>query len=329
MPLRSTSTFVSPNRKCCIVLLLLALGSCTKHTGQATQTVARVGGTELTVNQLNDELSRQPQVAGSDPQTISRLVLEKLINQQVLYNKAMEKELDRDPAVLQAIERAKRMILAGAYLDRYVPKPAEPTDAQVSDYFSAHPELFAHRKEYDLLQVAFPASALTADLKSELEHAKIREDVISTLNEHKIEFQQQEITRSAEDLPLDLLAHIYTFQRGQVYVTQGPAQADLIELLASTEQPLSEQQAVPMIRRFIENKNRQEAVDAEVKRLRAATTIEYMGEFAKDKHAVNAPSVSDNGQAAAAPGTGTAPPQGAASLPNQDSIERGVSGLGN
>lgn len=233
----------------------------------------------------------------------------------------MDKELDCDPGVLQAIEGAKRMILAGAYLDRYVPQPAEPTDVQVNEYFNAHPELFAHRKEYKFLRVAFPASVLTDELKSKRERARTREDFISILNESKIEFQQHEITSSAEQLPLNLLTHIYTLQRGQVYITQGPIQVELIQLLDSSELPLTQLEVVPMIRRFIENKNRQEAIDAKIKRLRAATTIEYLGEFAKVKAAVNAPSVSDNGQV-------TAPVSGAASLPSQDSIDRGVSGLG-
>jgi hypothetical protein len=107
------------------------------------------------------------------------------------------------------------------------------------------------------------------------------------------------------------------------------AQVELIQLVDSMERPLTEQQAAPAIRRFIENKNREEEVDAEVKRLRAATKIEYLNDFAKKKLAANTPLPTDEGRPAVAPVVRTVAKQGPVSSPKEeDYIERGVSGLG-
>lgn len=80
---------------------------------------------------------------------------------------------------------------------------------------------------------------------------------------------------------MPLVKQISNLQEGEriVITDQGP-NIDLVELLSSSQQAVTEQQAAAAIRRFIQTQKHNEAVDAEVKRLRATTNIEYLGEFA-------------------------------------------------
>jgi EpsD family peptidyl-prolyl cis-trans isomerase len=74
-----------------------------KKPGQA---LASVNGDEITVLQLNEELQRAGVQAGQQ-EVASKRLLEGLIDRQLLVAEATKEKLDRDPKVVQAIERAR------------------------------------------------------------------------------------------------------------------------------------------------------------------------------------------------------------------------------
>ena len=61
--------------------------------------------------------TRGLQTAGPDA---TRQAVDSLINEQLLVKSALDNKLDRDPAVVQALERARRQVLARAYVERLV-----------------------------------------------------------------------------------------------------------------------------------------------------------------------------------------------------------------
>lgn len=264
------------------VVLLSTLSACGDDAAKtSTQAAARVGDTELTVHQINDEMVRQPQVASGNAEGFSRQALEILINQQVVANKALENELDRDPSVMQAIERAKRMILVQAYMDRNLGKPTAPTDVEVNEYYKSHPELFAQRRSFSLRQLSIPANLVNDELRAKLDSSGGLDEVVVELTQMDIPFGDEQVTRLSEDLPMSLVKKISNLQEGEhvVVAGQGP-NINLVEMLNSASQAVTEQQAAAAIKRFIQTQKHNEAVDAEVKRLRATTNIEYLGKFA-------------------------------------------------
>lgn len=300
-------------------ILLSTLSACGEDAPESsTQAAARVGDTELTVHQINDEMARQPQVVSKDPKDFSRQALEILINQQVVANKALKNELDRDPSVMQAIERAKRMILVQAYMDRNLGKPAVPTDAEVKEYYEANPELFAERRSYNLRQLSIPANLVNDELQGKLTNLSGLDEIANELKQAGIPFGDEQVARLAEKLPMPLVSKIAELQEGEhlLIADQGP-NIELVELLGSTDQSVTEKQAAAAIRRFIQTQKHNEAVDAEVKRLRASTNIEYLGKFASGEA---------EGSAAL---TSASEPESSDDKNQEDGfIERGVAGLG-
>ena len=67
----------------------LLLAACTGHKKDATQSVARVDGTEITVHQLKYQLQRE-HVRPDQEEAASRKVLDQLIDEQLLVEKAEE-----------------------------------------------------------------------------------------------------------------------------------------------------------------------------------------------------------------------------------------------
>ena len=76
--------------------------------------------------QLNEELQRAG-VTAAQQETASKQLLQVLIDRQLLQEAAAKENLDRDPKVMQAIDRAKSLIIAQAYLQKRVGSVAKPT----------------------------------------------------------------------------------------------------------------------------------------------------------------------------------------------------------
>jgi len=89
----------------------------------------------------------------------------------------------------------------------------------------------------------------------------------------------------------------------------------VIVLADSQLQPATLEQAKPAIARALQQQVRQKAAKTELEALRTEAKIEYLGEFA------------DAGKEAAAPAEAAKPAEPAATDPDADAINKGLSGL--
>ena len=102
------------------------------------QALASVNGEEITVLQLNEELQRA-NVAPAKQQAASKQLLQVLIDRQLLQHEAEKEKLDRDPKVMQAVERAQSLIVAQAYMQKRIGSAGQADPAEVEAYFNEHP----------------------------------------------------------------------------------------------------------------------------------------------------------------------------------------------
>ncbi len=306
-----------------LIAAVLATGCGDKKEGaeggdKATQVAAKVDGTEITVHQVNYALQRIPNLDKDQTRAASLQVVKSLVDQQLLVQKAEADKLDRDPAVVQALDAAKRQILAEAYMTRKLGTPAEPTDAEVSDYFNKHPELFSNRKIYRLQEISIKAPKDKQEaIRAQLTASKTLVDFGAWLKAQNIEFKAAQGVKPAEQLPLDLLPKLASMPDGQAMVVNAPEGLLVVVMAGSQAQPVSMEQAKPAIARMLQQQNRQKAAKAELDALRAAAKIEYVGEFA------------DAGKEAAAPAAEAAKPAEAAPAAgaDADAMSKGISGL--
>ena len=81
------------------VMLGLGLAGCGhKSEGGATQVVAKVNGDEISIHQVNFQLARLGALDKEKSKLAAKEVLSKLVNQELLKQKAVEAKLDRDLA---------------------------------------------------------------------------------------------------------------------------------------------------------------------------------------------------------------------------------------
>ena len=104
-----------------IVLSTLVLGACGDRPPEkkaASQVAAKVNDGEISVHQINFVLQRTPNIPAAKAEAAKRQVLESLIDQELAVQQAMEAKLERTPNVMQAIESARREILARAFIEQ-------------------------------------------------------------------------------------------------------------------------------------------------------------------------------------------------------------------
>ena len=146
-----------------LLMLALALAGCGNKEKKAGQSLASVNGEEITVLQLNEELQRSG-VQAARQEAASKQLLEVLIDRQLLQNEAAKEKLDRDPKVVQAVERAKALIVAQAYMQKRIGNLPRPDKAEVEEYYRKNPQFFANRKQFDMKQLVLSTADLDAQV---------------------------------------------------------------------------------------------------------------------------------------------------------------------
>ncbi len=301
--------------------VLVLLAACGKDDGKksATQAAARVNKSEISVHQINQALARAGSIPPEQAKAAANQMLDKLIEQELFVQQAVEKKLDRDPKVMQAVEAARREILARAYAEQVMGNAAKPGADEIKSFYAGHPELFAERRVYNLQELAIKAGAdRLAELQALLGKGKTLPEIVDWLKANNIPYAANAGIRTAEQLPLELLPKYHAIKDGQSALLIGPSGAIVAYVAGSQKVPLDETAATPFIEQFLQNRKRMELAAAELKSLKGKAKIEYQGEFGPPDAA---PAAAQKPAAAAAPAAAQKPAAAG------QHIDKGIAGL--
>lgn len=268
------------------VLVTSALAACGgKDKPAASQVAAKVNSEEISVHQINQALGRAD-LANVPPEKVAQVrreILDKLIDQQLLVEQAVDKKLDRTPNVMMAIESARREILSRAYVEQLASSQPKPTQEEARKYFVAHPQLFSERKIFNIQEIVIPAGAGVSTQAREMVSAgKSMDEIAAWLKNKGIKFSGRNATQAAEQIALDLLPKLHALKDGQGLVFDGSQNTVIVRVISSQASPVSEAQALPKITQFLGNQGLNEALERELKRIKEKAKLEYVGDFAKD-----------------------------------------------
>ena len=282
MTLLSSVTARRPHLVLALVAAAALLAACgEKKEGAATQTAAKVNKDEVTVHQINFVLQQQRNLRPEQTDAASKQILERLIDQQLALQKAEETKIDRDPRVMQQLEAARREIIARAYLEKLGEAAPKPTPEEIKKYYDEKPALFSQRRIYQIQEISIEApQERLPEIRERLAAAKNVNEFVQYLNSAGLRFSGNQAVRAAEQLPLASLDALSKLQDGQALVVPTPTGAQVAVLAGSRMQPVTEEQARPAIEQFLLNERRRKLVEDEVKAMRAAAKIEYVGKFA-------------------------------------------------
>ncbi|MDM7948596.1 EpsD family peptidyl-prolyl cis-trans isomerase [Hydrogenophaga sp.] len=311
---------------CLLCLGILSLSACgdSEAPKAATQVAVKVGSSEISIHQINQALARTPLNSSSkdEVQAARQATLERLIDQQLAVDQATELKLHRSPDVVAKLEAARREVLARAYLEQLSQSVTKASAEEVKQYYDSNPALFAERRIFNLQELRIPRVGESLDqLRTMAEQGRNLDEVAAMLKAQNVGFGAGGGVRNAEQVPMEILPKLHALKDGQnLLVVQGPG-ATLLRLAASSSSPVTLATATPGIEKFISNRRTTETVSGEIKRLRAATTIQYEGDFAQASATaadVAAPAAENKVSPSASESPGK---------PDAGQIERGLQGL--
>jgi peptidyl-prolyl cis-trans isomerase C len=246
-----------------------------------SQVVATVNDREITISQLKQAMySSATGTAPSNP-TASKQALDSLVNEELLVQKAIANKLDRDPAVVRAIENARRQILVRAYAERYVFPKGDVTAADKEQYYRDNPQLFEHRKIYLLDAFSLLDDHLTPALQGALEQTHSADQIRDLLNRQRVKYTVQKSSRATEDLPPDMLQQFAKATVGDVLTaTQPDGKALLLSVGGIVDGPLAFDQASSRIAQYLAARRDRAALDEQVKEAKAVAKITYPSDVA-------------------------------------------------
>ena len=282
-----------------ILLTVAGLAACggdkQKKVGQA---LASVNGEEITALQLNEELQRAG-VPAAQQEAASKQLLEALIDRQVVENVALKEKIDRDPKVMQAVERAKALIISQAYMQKKLSGIARPSKAEVEDYFNKHPELFSNRKQFDMRQLLIASKDMNDALKQVIDKSKSLDEVAAWMESNKISFARAQVSRTTTDLAPELVGKLQSMPKGQLFIINEGERAMLMTIVDIKDVPVKLAAAAPQIEQYLVNIKTKDAAKQEMERLRAAAKIEYLNQPAATAASGAASAASASASAAA------------------------------
>lgn len=281
-----------------LAALILALAGCDEKKGVEAASgplAAKVNGEAIPVAAIESELAKVGVKNGAESQEVANRVLNAMLEQRLLAQQARKSGLEKDPEVASALQAAERQVLAQAYAEKLTASAAKAGDAEVDGYYDKHPELFAERRIYRLQEIMIQVSPESVGaVKARLGEGANLNALVQWLKSQNIPARGAQSVKSAEQLPLELLAKLHPLKDGQAITMEGPKQITLLAITGSQSQPLTREQAKPAIERFLLTAHKREMAKAEIDKLRAAAKIEYVAPYAEAKggavaHAASAP----------------------------------------
>lgn len=264
-----------------VILLSIVFTGCSKQE-KAPSAIASVNGTVISRAQFEQALSRLNLAPQNLTPQAKDQVVQALVDQELVVQAANAKKLDQDPTVQQSLKAAHDQILSQAYLQQVGKSEEKPTEADMDAYYKQHPELFSQRRIYNLQELAIVASKdKLADINSHLESSHNLNDFVNWLHTQNIPFRTGSGTKSAEQLPLNILPRMQTMQNGQLLALPSANGITVLQIISSQSAPISFDKAHALIENYLSVTRQRAAATADIKKLRDAAKIDYMGEFAE------------------------------------------------
>lgn len=329
-----TSTEVRPAAPRARTLLLvattaLALAGCEKlgiggKSAPKGQVVATLDGQEITVLEVNAELS-----GTAIPPTMSRrdaekVALENILTRRMLSKAAEERELNKRPDFLLQERRASEQLRVQALARDIAAKVVAPTRDEADKFISENPFLFENRQFLIMDQIQFLRPANVEKLG--LEGAKTMAEVEQILSGSSIQFRRQPASLDTLGANPAFVKEVTTVLAKNpeelfMFATRpegAPAPVILVNQVKETRvQPFVGDKAREYAVNLLRNERIQNALRAEVERQQKSqkerVVFQPGWEPAKKKPGAKTPGMELSSPAAADPaGTGAAAPAVAA-----------------
>ena len=264
---------------------------------------AKVNKEEISVHQINFALQNQRGIRPEQAEAASRQILERLIDQELALQKAAGTQGRARPRVSCSRSRRRGARSSRALMSRRsakaspsrAPRTSRSTTTRSPRLFKRTPHL-----QHPGDRRSRRSRTRSPTLRTQLAAAKSITEFTEWLKANGYRFAGNQAVRGAEQLPLNMVDTFARMKDGQAMLVPTPGGAQVVVLAGSKSEPVDETRARPAIEQFLLNEAKRKVVEADMKALRGAAKIEYVGKFAEG--AASAPVAAPEPQAIAEAG---------------------------
>lgn len=201
--------------RCGLAGALLSLAACNgKEPGE--DSVATVDGYEITVAELNHELTESGVQNLEDPAT-RQAALQAIINRKLLVAMAEEGELGRTPDFVLKEQRLRDVLLADAAVQSLAPEGSRSSDDDIDAYLQTNLAGGRERIVYAIegVQFARPSSPQVMD---RLGAANTFEEITGILRDAEIEARGGRLAWDSATMPTELVRQLNALPDGEPFL---------------------------------------------------------------------------------------------------------------
>jgi EpsD family peptidyl-prolyl cis-trans isomerase len=283
----TTSARVGAAALATLAAILLAACGAKKDISSAAadpagaEVIAKVNGDELTAGQLTLALQKQRGIRADAADAMSKQILDQLIDEQIIAQKAVSAKLDKDPKVIQQLESARRDILARRFIEEAAETAGKPPSDQVQKFYDSRPAMFAQRKIYTLQRLDIQApDDRRAEIDAHVRSLKSANELTDWLKAQNLHYNVKTEQDASEQLPPTVLEKIATMKDGESTVVPSQYGMSALTLVSSASAPKTLADARPAIEQYLSTQSRREIIVNLQKTVRDGAKIDYLGKFA-------------------------------------------------
>ncbi|NTZ43946.1 hypothetical protein G7A66_12795 [Altererythrobacter sp. SALINAS58] len=263
--------------KLSLLTCLFALTACEKEaTGQVA---AVVNGEEITLQEINAELTAMSVPEGANKEMVQKAALQRIIDRRLLAQAAREEGLDKTPEFITRRRQMEDGLLV-QILGRNASRATEvPDQAEISAYIRDNPALFSDRAVYTLDRIQFPMPADPEQLKA-LEDDHSLDAVAGQLRELGIEFTREPGRLDSAQLGQETMSKILSLPPGEPFIFPEGGMVTAAVITGKAQQPTSGDQAQTAAVQALRNQGLMDVLQRRLKAARTQAEIEYQDDFA-------------------------------------------------
>jgi len=259
-----------------LLIAVVVLAGCQKEaTGQVA---AIVNGDEITLQEVNAEMSTMQLPQGVDKVQVQKAALQRVIDRRLLAQAARDDGLDKTPEFLVRRRQLEDALLVQLLSQRVGRSVAVPDAKAIDAYTKQNPAIFSGRTIFTIDRIQFAVPADPTKLKA-LQGDHSMDAVASRLQQLGIEFNRDTGQMDSAQLGQDRLDRIRSLPAGEPFVLADNGLVTVAVITGSKPLPIEGDAARPAAVQLLRNQSLTAAMQQRLAAQKAAAKIKYQDAF--------------------------------------------------
>lgn len=251
-------------RSVCVAALALAVSlplSACGGSGKAPtgQVAAKVGGDEVTVQELQAELAGFNAPDAKTRKLAEQRALQNIVTRKLLAKAATAAGVAKTPEFAVQKQRMEETLLVQAWQNNLVKAVPAPAPEEVQQFIAQHPEFYANHKVFVVDQLRIPPIS-DPKIIEELKPLNSLDAIGQALASHGIRYTAAKATIDALAIQPKLLDQIEKLPPGEVFVVPSSNMMIANKIIETKDTPVPNDMAVKHATQFIKAQRAQDSV---------------------------------------------------------------------